>query len=128
LPFIGHAAGFWASISGDAKMADFGRYPQIPTPTAPKGALDRLMAKYPNLYGDLSEPGGYAAIARDKKFGREFLIRRADQLLFGTDFLMADQEVPHFKLYDSLKLPEKIEAKIFRDNAIRLLKLDKRSV
>ena len=27
LPFIGHAAGFWASISGDASFADFGRYP-----------------------------------------------------------------------------------------------------
>ncbi len=127
LPFIGHAAGFWASISGDAKLKDFGRYPKIPTPVAPGGALDRLMAKYPNLYGDLSEPGGYAAIARDVKFGKQFLIRRADQLLFGTDFLMADQEVPHFKLYDSLKLPEKIDAKIFRDNAIRLLKLDKKT-
>jgi predicted TIM-barrel fold metal-dependent hydrolase len=125
LPFIGHAAGFWASISGDAKMKNFGRYPQIPTRTAPGGALDRLMAKYPNLYGDLSEPGGYAAIARDIEFGKKFLIRRTDQLLFGTDFLMPDQEIPHFKLYDSLKLPAKIEAKIFRDNAIRLLKLDK---
>jgi predicted TIM-barrel fold metal-dependent hydrolase len=126
LAFIGHAAGFWASISGDAKMKDFGRYPNIPTRTAPGGALDRLMAKYPNLHGDLSEPGGYAAIARDIEFGKKFLVRRSDQLLFGTDFLMPDQEVPHFKLYDSLKLPEKVEAKIFRDNAIRLLKLDKK--
>ncbi len=125
LPFIGHAAGFWASISGDAQMADFGRYPKIPTPVAAGGALDRLMDKYPNLYGDLSEPGGYAAIARDKSFGRQFVIRRADRLLFGTDFLMADQKVPHFELYDSLKLPREVEAKVFRGNAIRLLKLDK---
>jgi predicted TIM-barrel fold metal-dependent hydrolase len=124
LPFIGHAAGFWASISGDATMADFGRYPKIPTPVAPGGALDRIMDKYPNLYGDLSEPGGYCAIARDIKFGREFVLRRADRLLFGTDFLMADQEVPQFDLLDSLKLPDDVQAKIYRGNAIRLLKLD----
>jgi predicted TIM-barrel fold metal-dependent hydrolase len=124
LPFIGHAAGFWASISGDATAADFGRYPKVPTPVVPGGALDRLMDKYPNLYGDLSEPGGYAAIARDRKFGRDFLVRRADRLLFGTDFLMADQKVPQFELLDSMDLPDAVQEKIYRGNAIRLLKLD----
>lgn len=123
LPFIGHAAGFWASISGDATLEDFGRYPKIPTPISPGGALDKLMDKFPNLYGDLSEPGGHAAIARDKAFGREFIIRRADRLLFGTDFLMADQEIPHFTLFDSLGLPDAVQAKVFRGNALRLLKL-----
>ncbi|HEV3343726.1 MAG TPA: amidohydrolase family protein [Pirellulales bacterium] len=123
LPLIGHAAGFWASISGDATNADFGRYPKIPTPVAPGGALDRLMEKYKNLYGDLSEPGGYSAIARDREFGRAFLIRRADQLLFGTDFLMAEQEIPHFALYESLDLPDEVQQKVYRGNAIRLLKL-----
>ena len=123
LPLIGHAAGFWASISGDARPEDFGRYPKIPAPVRLGGALDRLMTKYSNLYGDLSEPGGYSAIARDRKFGRDFLIRRADRLLFGTDFLMADQEVPHFDLFDSLNLPEDVQQKIYRGNAIRLLKL-----
>ncbi len=72
----------------------------------------------------MSEPGGYTAIARDPKFGREFVIRRADQLLFGTDFLMPDQEIPQFALYDSMQLPADIEAKIFRENAIRILKLE----
>jgi predicted TIM-barrel fold metal-dependent hydrolase len=124
LPFIGHAAGFWASISGDATIADFGRYPKIPTPVAPNGALDALMDKYSNLYGDLSEPGGYAAIARDKKFGRSFMIRRTDRLFFGTDFLMADQEVPHFSLFESLDLPAEVQNKVFRGNAVRLLKLE----
>jgi predicted TIM-barrel fold metal-dependent hydrolase len=123
LPFIGHAAGFWASISGDARDEDFGRYPKIPTPVTAGGALDRLMAAYPNLYGDLSEPGGYSAIARDRAFGRAFVIRRADQLLFGTDWLMADQEVPQFELLDSLELPQEVQAKIYRQNALRILKL-----
>jgi predicted TIM-barrel fold metal-dependent hydrolase len=48
----------------------------------------------------------------------------ADQLLFGTDFLMADQEVPHFELFDSLELPDEVQAKVYRRNAIRVLKLD----
>ncbi len=123
LLLIGHAAGFWASISGDATFADFGRYPKIPTPTTPGGALDRLLAKYPNLYCDLSEPGGYCAIARDKKFGRDFLIRHADRCLFGTDYLMADQEIPHYDLLDSLNLPEDVQYKVNRGNAIQVLRL-----
>lgn len=124
LPLIGHAAGFWASISGDASGADFGRYPEVPRPVTPGGALDELMAKHPNLYGDLSEPGGEKAIARDPKFGREFIIRRADQLLFGTDVLMPDQQIPQFALLDSLELPEDVQYKIYRGNALKLLGLD----
>jgi uncharacterized protein len=123
LPLIGHAAGFWASISGDAGPDDFNRYLTAPKPVAPGGALDRLMDRFPNLHGDLSEPGGYWAIHRDRAFGRDFLIRRADRLLFGTDFLMAGQEVPQFELLDSLNLPDQVQAKIYRGNAIRLLKL-----
>ncbi|MGE0608393.1 MAG: amidohydrolase family protein [Pirellulales bacterium] len=123
LPLIGHAAGFWASISGDATFEDFGRYPEVPKPVTPGGALDRLFAKYPNLYGDLSEPGGEKAIARDPVFGREFLIRNAGQLLFGTDVLMPEQKIPQFDLLDSLNLPEDVQYKIFRGNAIKLLKL-----
>jgi predicted TIM-barrel fold metal-dependent hydrolase len=30
LPLIGHACGFWSSISGDATKEDFGRYPKVP--------------------------------------------------------------------------------------------------
>jgi predicted TIM-barrel fold metal-dependent hydrolase len=124
LPLIGHAAGFWASISGDATMEDFGRYPPVPKRVMPDGALDRLMANYPNLYGDLSEPGGERAIARDPEFGRAFLIRRADQLLFGTDVLMPEQAIPQFELLESLNLPDEVRYKVYRGNAIRLLKLD----
>jgi predicted TIM-barrel fold metal-dependent hydrolase len=122
LPVIGHAAGFWASISGDALFVDFSRYRG--GPITPGGALDKLMGKYPNLYGDLSEPGGYNAIHRDPAFGRDFLIRRADQLVFGTDYLMPGQEIPHFALYDSLDLPDDVQRRIFRANALKLLKLN----
>ncbi len=37
---------------------------------------------------------------------------------------MADQEVPQFDLLDALNLPDHVQARIFRGNALRLLKLD----
>ena len=123
LLLMGHAVGFWASISADVTMVDFGRYPNIPQPVKPGGALDRLMKQHPNLYGDLSEPSGYRAIARDPKFGREFIIRNANQLLFGTDVLMPDQDIPHFKLFESLDLPQDVRYKVYHGNAIKVLKL-----
>jgi len=124
LPLIGHAAGFWASISADATLEDFGRYPPVPQAVVAGGALDKLFDKYPNLYGDLSEPGGEKAIARDPAFGREFIVRHAEQLLFGTDVLMPGQQIPQFELLDSLKLPEEVQYKIYRGNALKLLKLE----
>ncbi len=123
LNLIGHAAGFWASICGAATFEDFGRYPEIPKKVHPGGALDRLMKEYKNLYCDLSEPGGEKAIARDREFGREFLIRNANQLLFGTDVLMPDQKIPQFELLDSLKLPPDVQRKVYYENAVKLLKL-----
>jgi predicted TIM-barrel fold metal-dependent hydrolase len=121
LTFIGHGPGWWASISGDAKAADFMGYP--PRPVTPGGAIDNLMDTYPNLWGDLSAGSGAQAISRDPTFGRQFLIRRQDRLLFGTDYLQPGQPVPQFKLLDSLNLPAAVAEKIFRKNAQKLLKL-----
>ncbi len=118
--FIGHAQGWWASISGDTDQATLQQYPD--KKVAPGGAIDRLMGKYPNIYGDLSAGSGANSISRDLEFGREFLIRRSDRLLFGTDYLAPEQAVPQFKLYgETLKLPRKVKKKIFRDNARRIL-------
>jgi predicted TIM-barrel fold metal-dependent hydrolase len=81
------------------------------------------MDRFPNLYGDLSAGSGLNAIQRDLKFGREFLIRRTDRLLFGTDYLAEGQKVEQFELFAALDLPADVQAKIFRDNARRLLGL-----
>jgi hypothetical protein len=120
-PFLGHANGWWASISGDCTPADMGSYPK--RPVTPGGAIDRLMDKYPNVYGDLSAGSGANAISRDPEFGREFLIRRADRLLFGTDYLAKGQGVPQFALLEKLDLPADVKRKVYRDNARRLLGL-----
>jgi len=121
--FIGHGPGWWASISGDATQRDIGGYPK--TKVAPGGAIDTLMDKYPNLYGDLSAGSGAGAITRDLDFGREFLIRRQDRILFGTDFLAPQQSVPQFELFEQKlsDLPGDVKAKIFRENARKLLRL-----
>lgn len=120
--FIGHGPGWWASISGDATQAELGGYPK--GETVEGGAIDRLMENYPNIYGELSAGSGANSISRNLEFGREFLIRRQDRIMFGTDFLSPGQHVPQFELFDTqLELPEDVQAKIFRDNARRLLKL-----
>ncbi|WP_254507799.1 amidohydrolase family protein [Anatilimnocola floriformis] len=120
--FIGHGPGWWASISGGTQQLDLGGYPK--TKVAPGGAIDALMEKFPNLYGDLSAGSGAGAISRDLEFGREFLLRRQDRIMFGTDFLAPAQVVPQFELFEEkekLKLPEEVAAKIFRTNARKLL-------
>lgn len=117
--FIGHGPGWWASISGNTTAADLGGYPR--TAVTAGGAIDRLMDRYANIYGELSAGSGAGAIERDLEFGRDFLIRRADRILFGTDFLSPGQNVPQFELFAKLQLPDDVAAKIFRDNARRLL-------
>lgn len=121
LNFIGHGPGFWASISGDLPNSGLGSYPK--TKVAPGGALDRLFDAHPNLWGDLSAGSGANAIGRDPDFGRAFLLRRAERLLFGTDYLKPGQEVPQFKLLAGIDLPADVRARIERGNAAKLLKL-----
>ena len=73
-----------------------------------------------------TRPNQPATLAsRDLDFGREFLIRRQDRILFGTDFLAPKQAVPQFELFEQklADLPMDVQAKIFRDNARGLLKL-----
>jgi len=117
--FIGHGPGWWASISGGITQEQLGAYPD--GPVAPGGAIDTLMDQYPNLYGDLSAGSGAGAIARDIEFGKAFLTRRADRLMFGTDYLAVGQGVPQLGLYGEIDLPEEVKAKVFRDNAKRVL-------
>ncbi len=120
LVMIGHGKGWWASIAGGLKQDDLHvGYPR--GPVAPGGAVDRLMAKYKNLYGDLSSSGAHAML-RDPEFGQEFLIRRADQLLFGTDYYDRTQkEFAQFELFDKFELPADVKHKIARQNAEQLL-------
>ena len=119
--FIGHGPGFWASISGGIGPDGLGAYPEGPVKAG--GALDRLCGRYKNLWGDLSAGSGANAIGRDPGFGKAFLERYSDRILFGTDYLKEGQDVPQFDLLASLGLSPEILAKIERDNATKLLGL-----
>jgi predicted TIM-barrel fold metal-dependent hydrolase len=121
LPFLGHGKGWWASIAGNLSQDDLHvGYPS--GPVAPGGAIDTLMDRHRNLYGDLSSSGAHA-ILRDPNFGKEFLARRADRLLFGTDFYHLDQTFSHFKLFDRIAVTPEVRGKIARENARQLLRL-----
>lgn len=116
--FIGHGPGWWASISGD--VTTLSGYPKGRVVSG--GAIDRLMEKYSNIYGELSAGSGHNSINRDLDFGGEFLIRRQDRIMFGTDFLSPGQPVGQFELFEQqLKLPLAVQQKIFHQNARKLL-------
>jgi predicted TIM-barrel fold metal-dependent hydrolase len=119
IPFIGHAHGFWASISGSVKPIDLGKYPK--TKIAPGGALDRLFDKYHNLYGDISSGSGSNALTRDPAFTIPFLKRRAERLLFGTDYLRQGWDTGQHDLFRRLALPADVQSKIFYQNARKII-------
>jgi uncharacterized protein len=84
--FIGHADAFWANVSQD--YHNEAAYPSGPIVRG--GITDRLLADYPNLYGDLSANSGNNMLSRDEAFTRDFLRRHQDKLLFGSDCGCAD--------------------------------------
>ena len=79
--FIGHADAFWANISADYAEAD--AYPTGPVQRG--GITDKLLADYPNLFGDMSANSGNNGLSRDPEFTREFLNRHQNKLMFGSD-------------------------------------------
>ncbi len=117
--FMGHAMHFWSEIDADMKEADKGGYPERPVRAG--GTLVRLLDTYPNLYGDLSAGSGYNAITRDPEFGRRFLEAHQDRLLFGTDKLREDQEIPIIEHLRTVGLPHDAYEKIAFRNAERIL-------
>src|SRR4029079_2409987 len=104
---------WWASISGEVSE-DLAGYPN--KPVAPGGAIDRLMDKYPNIYGDLSAGSGSNGLSRDMAFAKEFVIRRQDRLMFGTDYLAPGQGGPQFEVFnEEIVLPAAGQAHVLRD-------------
>lgn len=122
LVMIGHGKGWWASIAGNLAQGDL--HVSYPVgPIAEGGAIDRLMDRFPNLYGDLSASGAHA-ILRDLEFGEAFLLRRANRLLFGLDrYDLKQTAFKQFELFDRIRLPAAMRQNICRGNAQRLLGL-----
>ncbi|MCE9608991.1 MAG: amidohydrolase [Chthoniobacter sp.] len=89
---------------------------------------ERLLQTYPNLYADLS-PAAVAALSSQGDYAREFIIRNADKLLFGTDagwWSLATIPAPEkeWTYFETLNLPADVKNKIYRESAAKLLKLE----
>jgi predicted TIM-barrel fold metal-dependent hydrolase len=113
--FIGHAPGFWRHISGDGYTAE-GAYPK--GEVSPGGRVPELLAKYKNLYADLSAGSGLTAISRPPEgHGRKFLIDFQDKLLYGRDCF--DDNLMNFLKKQSL--PQAAWDKITHQNAMKLV-------
>jgi len=84
--FIGHADAFWANVSAD--YHNEAAYPSGPIVRG--GITDRLLADYPNLYGDLSANSGNNMLSRDLEFTRDLMRRHQDKLMFGSDCSCSD--------------------------------------
>jgi predicted TIM-barrel fold metal-dependent hydrolase len=112
--FIGHAPGFWRSISGDAE-ANPESY--AAGPVTPGGKVPRLLETYPNLYADLSAGSGLRALRRDPAHGREFVLRFADRLLFARDYYGGELHA----FLQTLELPKDVLEKVYFRNAEKLV-------
>ena len=119
--FILHATHWWAEISGDVREEDRGGYPK--RPVTPDGKVDTFFRTYSNVYGDLSAGSGYNALTRDPEFGRQFLERNKDRLLFGTDYLRPRQKTPIVDYIQTVDISDEARQRIVRKNAERILDL-----
>lgn len=122
---VGHGPTFWAEISGEVPEGMRWGYPGGPVKGG--GAVRRLMAKYDNLWADISAGSGHNAITRDEGFGLEFLDEFQNKLMFGTDScarLNHEPESPNVELMRRLRdeklVSEDAWKKLASENAVRL--------
>lgn len=123
--FVGHAQTWWANISKGAEQSVM--YPK--GKVTPGGITDRLLADYPNMFGDLSAGSGFNALERDPEHAREFLTRHQNKLMFGSD--CNDWEGEGEKCIGTKQLAQlrrlvtdkKALRKILHDNAARVFKI-----
>lgn len=127
--FIGHGQTWWANVSSEP--GDEKGYP--PGPVKSPGLTDRLLADYPNMFGDLSANSGRNAMARDPEFTPKFLARHKAKLMFGSDCPCKDGRGTGTNNSKCIAretlaiLKRSASVDLFRqiawDNAVRLLKL-----
>lgn len=117
--FVGHGQRFWTEVSSDATEDDFNAYPSGPVKRV--GAVEQILASFPNAYADLSAGSGYNAITRDPEFGRWFLETYQDKLLYGTDVCRYGPLPPTAEFLKSSGISPEAYAKITRLNAEKIL-------
>ncbi|HOK57007.1 MAG TPA: amidohydrolase family protein [bacterium] len=119
--FVAHGPGWWAEISGDVTAEERNSYPK--GKIKKEGKVQYLLHNYPNMYADLSAGSGYNALTRDIEYGIEFLNKFYNKLLFATDYLYPEQELPIIDYLKNLNITEEKKKKIFYENAKKLLNI-----
>jgi predicted TIM-barrel fold metal-dependent hydrolase len=119
--FVAHGPGWWAEISGDVKPEDRDKYPK--GKIEKEGKVQYLLKNYPNIYADLSAQSAYNALTRDSEYGIEFLNKFYNKLLFATDYLYPEQELPIVEYMKNVNISEDKKKMIFYENAKKLLNI-----
>ena len=128
LKILGHSTMFWSHISGDVSHENIHAYG---VGKVKEGRLAELLRDYEGLYCDMSAGSGMNAFMRDEEYATRFLDEFADKLLYGCDICLNSQNfaLDFDKFLDKLVLENKLSLqnykKIVRENAIKVLKLDK---
>ena len=126
LKILGHSPCFWSEIGDNVTEENRGGY--VSGKVNP-GRIVELLREYPNLYCDLSAGSGYMAMSRDPDFTYRFIEEFSDRLMYGTDICRAKQKTYLADWLDESFLrgciSEENYRKLVRENAIRILKLDK---
>jgi predicted TIM-barrel fold metal-dependent hydrolase len=123
--FIGHAQTWWGNV--DAKHDQKVLYPT--GRVTPGGITDRLLADYPNIYGDHSAGSGLNFLVRDPEFAASFIERHQNKLMYGSDcddILGAGPGCQGAQTLANLRKlapNKKVERQILYENAKKLLKL-----
>ena len=126
LKLLGHSQVFWSEISADNNDEIRNTYP---SGKVTEGRVAQLMRQYENLYCDLSAGSGANAFMRDPEYAAKFIDEFADRMLYGIDLVSKDSKFPadfcafFDRLLDEGAITGENYCKIFRGNAVKLLKL-----
>lgn len=136
LKVLGHGPWFWSEL---AKLETIGERGYFYTsrgqhignmnhsPIKEEGIVPKLLRRYPNLYGDLSDISPYYMLSRDPEFGAKFLTEFQDRMFFGTDIVSPTMPVDIIDMLDSWLsnglLSQEVYDKITHKNAERFLGL-----
>lgn len=85
--FIGHSQSFWFEMAKTDETDPVVRNSFPKEHYSEPGRIPELMAKYPNLYCDLSANSGQNAMFRNPDYAVEFMNTYADRIFFGTDWI-----------------------------------------
>lgn len=131
---FGHGPVFWSELArletvgerGYAYRIHGGQVGRMATgPIREEGVVPKLLRKYHNLYGDLSDGTPCHMLVRDPDFGAKFLTEFADRMFFGTDIVSPTMEVSIIGLLndwrDTGRISQEVYDKITHKNAQNFL-------